>query len=83
MVLCVTFPIVQSLLYKGDNKYYHAFFRACVDDLPIRDVYAEAKSFGFDTKALRQLIKIRKTARIEREEQEAILEAYLVALGEI
>lgn len=49
----------------------------------IRDVYAEAKAFGFDTKALRQLIKIRKTARIEREEQEAILETYLVALGEI
>lgn len=49
----------------------------------IREVYAEAKAFGFDTKALRQLIKIRKTARIEREEQEAILETYLIALGEI
>ena len=49
----------------------------------IKDVYAEAKAFGFDTKALRQIIKIRKTDRQEREEQEQVLETYLLALGEI
>ena len=49
----------------------------------IKDVYAEAKEFGFDTKALRQIIKIRKTDRQEREEQEQVLETYLLALGEI
>ena len=49
----------------------------------VKDVYAEAKAFGFDTKALRQIIKIRKTDRQEREEQEQVLETYLLALGEI
>lgn len=49
----------------------------------IKDVYAEAKAFGFDVKALRQIIKIRKTDRQEREEAEMVLETYLLALGEI
>jgi len=49
----------------------------------IKDVYSEAKSMGYDTKALRQVIRFRKTDRQEREEQEAILDTYLLALGEI
>ncbi|MCI4643234.1 MAG: DUF2312 domain-containing protein [Hyphomonadaceae bacterium] len=49
----------------------------------IKEVYAEAKAFGFDTKALRQVIKIRKIDRAEREEQEMVLDTYLAALGEI
>ena len=49
----------------------------------IKDVYAEAKSMGYDTKALRAVIRIRKLDRQEREEQEAILDTYLLALGEI
>ena len=48
----------------------------------IKDTYAEAKAIGFDTKALRQVIRLRKIARAEREEQEMILETYMVALGE-
>lgn len=48
----------------------------------IKDVYAEAKAIGFDTKALRQVIRLRKIERAEREEQEMILETYLIALGE-
>ena len=48
----------------------------------IKEVYAEAKAIGFDTKALRQVIKLRKIERAEREEQEMILETYLIALGE-
>lgn len=48
----------------------------------IKEVYAEAKAFGFDTKALRETIKIRKIDRAEREEQEAVLDTYLLALGE-
>ena len=47
----------------------------------IRDVYAEAKANGFDTKALRQVIRLRKIDVEERKEQEAILETYLQALG--
>lgn len=48
----------------------------------IKDVYAEAKAVGFDTKALRQVIRLRKIERAEREEQDMILETYLIALGE-
>ncbi|WP_300377220.1 GapR family DNA-binding domain-containing protein [Henriciella sp.] len=49
----------------------------------IKDVYAEAKAMGYDTKALRQVVRLRKQDRQEREEQEAVLETYLVALGEM
>lgn len=49
----------------------------------VKDVYSEAKAFGFDVKALRQLIKIRKQDRQEREEREMVLDVYLLALGEI
>ena len=48
----------------------------------IKEVYAEAKAIGFDTKALRQVIRLRKIERAEREEQDMILETYLIALGE-
>ena len=49
----------------------------------IKEVYGEAKAFGYDVKALRQLIRTRKLDRAEREEQEAILDLYLLALGDI
>jgi uncharacterized protein (UPF0335 family) len=47
----------------------------------IRDVYAEAKGNGFDTKALRAIIRLRKMDVDERREQEAVLETYMHALG--
>jgi|SRR6266571_2509993 len=47
----------------------------------IRDVYAEAKGNGFDTKALRTVVRMRKQDVEERKEHEAILETYLQALG--
>lgn len=47
----------------------------------IKDVYTEAKGSGFDTKVLRQVIKIRKQDRNERLEQEALLDLYVSALG--
>ena len=53
--------------------------KALSDD--IRDVYAEAKANGFDVKALRQVVRLRKQDVDERKEQEAILETYLQALG--
>ena len=49
----------------------------------IKDVFAEAKSMGYDVKALRQVVRIRKQDRQEREEAEAVLETYLIALGEV
>ncbi len=53
--------------------------KALSDD--IRDVYAEAKGNGYDTKALRTVVRLRKQDAEERQEQEAILETYLQALG--
>ena len=47
----------------------------------VRDVYAEAKATGFDVKALRAIVRLRKVDTDERKEQEAILETYLYALG--
>lgn len=48
----------------------------------IREVYAEAKANGFEPKIMRQVIKIRKMDRSDRQEQEAVLSLYLEALGE-
>jgi len=47
----------------------------------IRDVYAESKSNGFDVRALRAVIKLRKMDANERNEQSLILDTYLNALG--
>lgn len=47
----------------------------------IRDVYAEAKGNGYDVKALRTIVRMRKQDANERAEQEAILETYMAALG--
>jgi uncharacterized protein (UPF0335 family) len=47
----------------------------------IRDVYAESKANGFDTKALRAVIRLRKQEPQERSEQQMILETYMHALG--
>lgn len=49
----------------------------------IKEVYDEAKGNGFDVKVLRQVIRIRKQDRQERQEMEAILETYLGALGDL
>jgi len=47
----------------------------------IKDVYAEAKGNGFDTKVLRKIVSLRKQDQNERKEQEEILSLYLQALG--
>ncbi|NIJ40530.1 uncharacterized protein (UPF0335 family) [Parvibaculum indicum] len=47
----------------------------------IKEVYAEAKANGFDTKTLRQVVRLRKQDKAERQEQEAVLELYMHALG--
>ena len=46
----------------------------------IREVYAEAKGNGFDPKIMRQVIRLRKIERAERQEQEALLDLYLAAV---
>jgi uncharacterized protein (UPF0335 family) len=47
----------------------------------IKDVFAELKGRGFDAKAVREIVKLRKQDHAERQEQEAILELYMGALG--
>jgi len=49
----------------------------------IKDVYAEAKGTGFDTKAMRQIVRLRKKDQVQREEEAAVLEMYLHALDMI
>jgi uncharacterized protein (UPF0335 family) len=53
--------------------------QAVADD--IKEIYTEAKGAGFDVKTLRAIVKIRKQDKAKREEQEALLETYLHALG--
>lgn len=47
----------------------------------IKEVYAEAKANGFDAKILRKVVSLRKKDKEERQEEEAILDLYLNALG--
>lgn len=47
----------------------------------IRDVYAEAKGNGFEVKVLRQIIRLRKLDKAELQEQDALLDLYMHALG--
>ena len=53
--------------------------KALVDD--IREVYSEAKGTGFDTRVMRQVVRLRKMESADRQEQEAMLDLYLSALG--
>ncbi len=47
----------------------------------LRDVYAEAKASGFDTKAMRHIVRLRRMDSAQRQEQEALVELYKQALG--
>jgi uncharacterized protein (UPF0335 family) len=49
----------------------------------IRDKYLEAKAMGFDVKALRKIVGLRKKSQTDRQEEEAILAVYMHALGMI
>lgn len=47
----------------------------------IKDVYAEAKGTGFDTKTMKAIVRLRKMEKAARQEQEALLDTYKTALG--
>ncbi|MBY0521537.1 MAG: DUF2312 domain-containing protein [Sphingomonas sp.] len=53
--------------------------KAMADD--IKDVYAEAKSNGYDTKTMRTIVRLRKMEKHHRDEAEMLLETYKAALG--
>lgn len=47
----------------------------------VRDVYSEAKGMGYDTKIMRQIVRLRKMSQQDRQEMETILDVYKSALG--
>ncbi|SEI69218.1 Uncharacterized conserved protein, UPF0335 family [Sphingobium sp. AP50] len=47
----------------------------------IKDVYLEGKATGYDTKIMREIIRLRKMQPHDRQERDAILQTYLAALG--
>ena len=47
----------------------------------IREIYSEAKGTGFDTKVMRQIVRLRKMEEADRQEMQAILDTYKKALG--
>lgn len=47
----------------------------------IKDVYAEAKAVGYDTKAIREVVRLRKMKPDDRREMQAVLDTYMCALG--
>jgi uncharacterized protein (UPF0335 family) len=49
----------------------------------LKEVFAEAKGNGFDVKILRKVVRIRKQDRAKRQEEDALLDLYLSAIGEI
>ena len=49
----------------------------------LKEVFAEAKSSGFDVKILRKVVRLRKQDRAKRQEEDAILDLYMAALGEL
>jgi uncharacterized protein (UPF0335 family) len=49
----------------------------------VKEVYSEAKSSGFDTKIMRQIVRLRKMEPQERNEQEQLLDVYKQAIGMI
>lgn len=53
--------------------------KAVADD--IKDVYAEAKSMGYDTATLKRIVRVRKQDKQTREEQQAIFDVYALAIG--
>ena len=54
--------------------------RSLADD--IKEIYGEAKGTGFDTKIMRQVVKLRRMDKDDRDEAETLLDLYLRALGE-
>lgn len=53
--------------------------KGILDD--IRDVYAEAKGNGYQTKIMRQIVRLRKMETHDRQEMDALLDAYRLAVG--
>ena len=73
----VTGERLKSLIERGERLEEEK--AALAED--IREVYSEAKGSGFDVKIMRQIVRLRKMDTSDRQEQEAILDTYMAALG--
>lgn len=71
-------PVLKSIVERIENLEEQK--AAIADD--IRQVYAEAKASGFDTKVMRRVISLRKMDPAKREEFESLLDVYMHALSE-
>jgi uncharacterized protein (UPF0335 family) len=69
----------ELLLFIERIEHLEEEKKGIADD--IRDVYSEAKGQGYDTKTIRAIVRLRKMDKDARDEQEALLETYKVALG--
>ena len=49
----------------------------------VKEVFAEAKGNGFDVKIIRKVVRLRKTDRAKRQEEEALIDLYMSAIGEV
>lgn len=47
----------------------------------VKEIYAEAKGNGFDTKIIRAIVRLRKLSAAERQEMDALMETYMAAIG--
>lgn len=47
----------------------------------IKEIYAEAKNNGFETKIIRKIVSLRRKSKEERQEEEALLETYMASIG--
>ncbi|CZT33119.1 hypothetical protein (DUF2312) [Rhizobium sp. 9140] len=73
-------PCLCRLKPKRSASHEYTLKRICVND-DIKDVMGEAKGRGYDTKAIRTIIRLRKKDANERIEEETILQTYMAALG--
>ena len=80
-------PVIQNQPSGGCCKIFERLERleedkkAVLEDM--KEVFAEAKGEGYDIKILRKVIRMRKQDQAKRQEEEAILDLYLSALGEL
>jgi uncharacterized protein (UPF0335 family) len=68
---------LKSIIERIENLVVEK--KAIQDD--IKDIFAEAKGNGFDVKVLREIVRMRKQDKTERESHEAIVETYMKSLG--
>jgi uncharacterized protein (UPF0335 family) len=85
--------ILHEVNMDGHNSFAHGQLKSFIERIErleeekkaiaadIKEVYGEAKATGFDTKIMRKIVSIRKIDAAQRQEQEALLDLYMGAIG--